>query len=78
MTRPKFDLKEYDACPYCKTGQIILKVGKFGSFFGCSRFPSCAFTQPIEEDEDADREIIDTTSRQPREELEDNYLVFSR
>lgn len=30
-------------CPRC-SGQLILRQGKFGSFYGCSNFPKCKFT----------------------------------
>ncbi len=29
-------------CPRCG-GQLILRQGKFGSFYGCSNFPKCKF-----------------------------------
>lgn len=41
------DIKENDECPYCKIGKIILKPGKWGSFWACSNFPNCGFTQSI-------------------------------
>ena len=41
------DVKENDDCPYCKIGKIILKPGKYGSFWACSNFPSCGFTQSV-------------------------------
>jgi DNA helicase-4 len=28
-------------CPYCKNGVRVLRTGKFGPFWGCSRFPDC-------------------------------------
>lgn len=30
-------------CPRCG-GQLILRQGKFGSFYGCSNYPKCKFT----------------------------------
>ena len=35
------------ACPNCGTGQLSLKLGKFGSFIGCSNYPDCNYTRPI-------------------------------
>ena len=32
------------SCPVCDTGEIILKNGKYGSFFQCSNFPYCDYT----------------------------------
>lgn len=31
-----------DDCLYCETGKIVLKVGKYGEFYGCSNFPRCS------------------------------------
>ncbi len=31
-------------CPTCGTGQLSLKLGKFGAFIGCSNYPECRFT----------------------------------
>ena len=57
---------EYDAdgkkqdlrtCKACGTGRLGLKLGKFGAFIGCSNYPECKFTKPLEvpgEGEDSD------------------------
>ncbi len=51
---PKEDGSDPRACPSCKTGQLSLKVGKFGAFVGCSDYPECKFTRQIaQSDEDA-------------------------
>lgn len=55
--RTKFDIGAGSECPHCKTGEMIYRKSKFGDFLGCSRFPSCAFLQKIEEPEDEDEEI---------------------
>lgn len=34
-------------CPTCGTGQLSLKLGKFGAFVGCSNYPECRFTRPL-------------------------------
>ena len=34
-------------CPSCGEGQLSLKVGKFGAFIGCSRYPECRFTRQL-------------------------------
>ena len=33
-------------CPSCG-GRLTIKKGKFGSFYGCSNYPKCKFTQTI-------------------------------
>ena len=34
-------------CPVCGTGQISLKLGKFGAFIGCSNYPECKYTRTL-------------------------------
>ena len=34
-------------CPTCTTGQLSLKVGRFGAFIGCSNYPECRFTRQM-------------------------------
>lgn len=34
-------------CPGCNEGRLSLKLGKFGAFIGCSRYPDCRFTRPL-------------------------------
>jgi len=31
-------------CPNCGSGQLSLKLGKFGAFIGCSNYPECRYT----------------------------------
>ena len=34
-------------CPSCADGQLSLKLGKFGSFVGCSNYPDCKYTRQM-------------------------------
>ena len=34
-------------CPNCGTGRLGLKLGRFGSFVGCSNYPECRYTRQI-------------------------------
>jgi DNA topoisomerase-1 len=34
-------------CPSCNSGQLSLKIGKFGAFVGCSNYPECRFTRTL-------------------------------
>ncbi|MFM7557546.1 MAG: topoisomerase C-terminal repeat-containing protein, partial [Alphaproteobacteria bacterium] len=36
-----------NTCPTCKTGTLGLRLGKFGSFIGCSNYPECKHTMQI-------------------------------
>ena len=31
-------------CPVCKEGDEVIRVGRFGKFLSCSRFPECKYT----------------------------------
>ena len=35
------------ACPTCGSGQLSLKLGKFGAFIGCSNYPECKYTRQL-------------------------------
>lgn len=41
-------------CPTCSEGQLSLKVGRFGAFIGCSRYPDCKHTRPLAPSEGAE------------------------
>lgn len=49
-----------DNCPTCGTGKLGLRLGKFGSFIGCSNYPECKHTMQLfgkdGESEDGDGE----------------------
>ncbi len=32
-------------CPKCKEGELVIRIGRFGKFISCSRFPDCDFTE---------------------------------
>jgi DNA topoisomerase-1 len=34
-------------CPRCGTGNLSLKLGKFGAFVGCSNYPECGYTRQL-------------------------------
>jgi DNA topoisomerase-1 len=33
-------------CPKCDQGQLVIRVGRFGKFLSCSRFPDCDYAAP--------------------------------
>jgi len=43
----KGDGSDPRACPSCGTGQLSLKLGKFGAFIGCSNYPECKYTRQL-------------------------------
>ena len=44
---PRADGTPVRQCPTCSEGQLSLKVGRFGAFIGCSRYPECRFTRQL-------------------------------
>ena len=32
-------------CPTCKEGELVIRIGRFGKFISCSRFPDCKHTE---------------------------------
>ena len=44
---PREDGSNPRACPRCGTGQLSLKLGKFGAFVGCSNYPECGYTRQL-------------------------------
>jgi len=35
------------ACPACANGRLGLKLGRYGSFIGCSNYPACQYTRRL-------------------------------
>ncbi len=38
-----------EKCPECKAGELVIRMGRFGRFISCSRFPDCKYTQKYEQ-----------------------------
>jgi DNA topoisomerase-1 len=43
----KADGSDPRICPVCGTGRLSLKLGRFGSFVGCSNYPACRYTRQL-------------------------------
>ena len=41
---------EQRSCPSCAEGRLGLKLGRFGPFVGCARYPECRYTRPLARD----------------------------
>ena len=44
---PREDGTDPRACPACGNGRIGLKLGRYGSFIGCSNYPTCQYTRKL-------------------------------
>ncbi len=52
--QPSPENPEPRKCKACEGGRLGLKLGKFGAFIGCSNYPDCRFTRPLELSTDED------------------------
>ncbi|EXL09111.1 type I DNA topoisomerase [Aquamicrobium defluvii] len=43
-------------CPKCGTGNLSLKLGRYGAFVGCSNYPECGYTRQFGENGEGDAE----------------------
>jgi DNA topoisomerase I len=41
--------KTGEKCPECKVGDLVIRLGRFGKFISCSRFPDCKYTRQYQE-----------------------------
>jgi len=41
--------KTGEKCPECKEGDLVIRLGRFGKFISCDRFPDCKYTKPFQE-----------------------------
>jgi DNA topoisomerase-1 len=44
---PREDGSNPRICPKCGTGNLSLKLGKYGAFVGCSNYPECGYTRQL-------------------------------
>jgi DNA topoisomerase-1 len=44
---PREDGTDPRLCPACNEGRIGLRLGRFGSFIGCSNYPACQYTRKL-------------------------------
>ena len=47
---PREDGSDPRICPKCGSGNLSLKLGKYGAFVGCSNYPECGYTRQLGED----------------------------
>ncbi|MFC5385746.1 type I DNA topoisomerase [Aquamicrobium segne] len=47
-------------CPRCGTGNLSLKLGRYGAFVGCSNYPECGFTRQFGEGGEGDADAGST------------------
>ena len=74
LTKKKKEIKKEDItvlerteeiCPECKQGKLIVKLGKYGKFLSCERYPDCKYARPMENT----NEPQDTDSEEQNEQI---------
>jgi DNA topoisomerase-1 len=50
-------------CQSCGTGQLSIRLGKFGAFIGCSNYPECRYTRQLSASANAEAGMEDGTRR---------------
>jgi DNA topoisomerase-1 len=56
---PRDDGTDPRVCPACSRGRLGLKLGRYGSFIGCSNYPECQFTRRLAiEGGEGDAEVL--------------------
>ena len=56
---PREDGSDPRLCPACHNGRLGLKLGRHGSFIGCSNYPACQFTRRLAiEGGEGDAEVL--------------------
>jgi len=46
--RRKHSMDKIRICPVCK-GELVLREGKYGEFYGCSGYPLCGYTETVKD-----------------------------
>jgi DNA topoisomerase I len=54
------------SCPSCNAGKLSLRLGKFGSFIGCSNYPECKYTRQLGAGGESDGSAADGNPNGPR------------
>lgn len=79
MDANQVNLKDLPECPSCKKGRLQQRNGKFGAFLGCTNYPSCRYTQPVDGGNDrnisADLEVPEESKQYVCPRCKKGYFV---
>ncbi|MDR1362051.1 MAG: type I DNA topoisomerase [Holosporaceae bacterium] len=54
-------------CPDCRKGELSLKLGKYGSFIGCSAYPECGYIKNLDaQSESSAKPLTSSMSEYPK------------
>jgi DNA topoisomerase-1 len=60
---PRPDDGDPRQCQSCGTGQLSIRLGKFGAFIGCSNYPECRYTRQLSASANAEAGMEEGTRR---------------
>jgi DNA topoisomerase-1 len=60
---PRPDGGDPRQCQSCGTGQLSIRLGKFGAFIGCANYPECRYTRQLSASANAEGGMEDGTRR---------------
>lgn len=63
------NIQRDNPCPECETGDLSIRAGKYGVFTGCSNYPKCNYTKPLECPECGVGKIIKKTSKRHQKDI---------
>jgi len=65
-------------CPGCKTGTLSLRIGKYGAFYSCDRYPDCSFVMKLNSNENPEdiAESMQQNSNDPLAYDQENMPIF--
>jgi DNA topoisomerase-1 len=60
-------VKDDKTCPGCSTGQLALRIGKYGAFYSCERYPDCSFVMKLNSNENPEdiAQSLQTNTAEP-------------
>ncbi|HYH28181.1 MAG TPA: topoisomerase DNA-binding C4 zinc finger domain-containing protein, partial [Actinomycetota bacterium] len=50
-----------NTCPECGEGEVVEKLGRFGKFLSCSRFPDCKYTAQLDGSQRPEPKLLEET-----------------
>jgi DNA topoisomerase-1 len=60
---PRADGSDPRQCQSCGSGQLSIRLGKFGAFIGCSNYPECRYTRQLTASANGEAGMEDGTRR---------------
>ncbi len=73
VAKENLDIETDEICPTCGE-KLVIKTGRFGKFYACSKYPECKYTKPLVKDK-AQEEMIEKASGEKCEKCGKEMVV---